>query len=328
MYLNANLSGKFDNSHPPMIQTQFGNFDGDKWERICKICFLLKYDSEQYVPIVASPGDYGIEGFTKSGKAFQCYCPNQHYTSDELYEKQRDKITQDLLKLKLNEGEIKKRIGETRIFVWYFITPQYRKNDIVAHCVKKEKEVRAWKLSIIDNAKFNVIPQDIDFLHPHLTTALTGSGTKLNVASDDPTESEVFQYKSDAGYLVTNAKSKHEKRLQNNRGSKASAVDKFTHATISDFLKGSAIIERFKTLVPDQYERFVKIIKQETTDVEDLSVSPSGNHNQRYIDVKKDVESKISSSFPNLDEIMVTELSRYVIADWILRCPLDFINDD
>ncbi len=90
-----------------MIKTKYGIFDGDSWEEICQMCFKSKYYDEGYQYMPALPnGDFGIEGFTKSGKVFQCYCPDFDYDSKNLYEKQRDKITEDLNKLKKNEKEL------------------------------------------------------------------------------------------------------------------------------------------------------------------------------------------------------------------------------
>ncbi len=175
-----------------MIQTEYGTFDGDSWQRICKIVFLQKYESEFYLEIVASPGDYGLEGFTKDGKAFQCYCPSDYYSADELYEKQRDKITKDLNKLKLYENDLKKRLGNTKIHTWFFVTPQFKKNEILIHCVKKTDEVKKWNLSIIENTQFNVIPRDIDFLHPELKIALNADGKKLMLKTEEITETEII----------------------------------------------------------------------------------------------------------------------------------------
>ncbi len=310
-----------------MIQTAYGNFDGDLWERVCKICFNRKYESEKYFDIVASPGDYGLEGFTKTGKAFQCYCPDQAYSANELYKNQRKKITTDLAKLKLYEPELKARLGDTTIITWYFVTPEYRKNDILAHCVNKTKEVKGWNLSIINKTDFDVVPVDIDFLHPYLKVALDGTGTKLLLPADNLEEADIVKYEEDSGTLVANAKEKHGKRLHRVSGT-TDTVDGLTHRTIKNFLDGSNILEKFREIVPEDYERFIRIMEQQTGDVKDLSLSPSSDHNQRYIDVKKDIDGKVRQSFPNLDDPTIKDLSNYVIAEWILRCPLDFIDND
>ena len=90
-----------------MLVTAHGTFDGDSWEKFCQVCFKLKYEVDGYQEIPAWQGDFGIEGFTRTGTLFQCYCPDEDYSGDELYEKQRDKITEDLNKLIKNEVPLK-----------------------------------------------------------------------------------------------------------------------------------------------------------------------------------------------------------------------------
>ena len=71
-----------------MFNTKYGPFDGKTWEDLCQMIFKKKYEKESYQKIPASPGDFGLEGFTlSSGLAFQCYCPEKHYDRKELYEK-------------------------------------------------------------------------------------------------------------------------------------------------------------------------------------------------------------------------------------------------
>lgn len=90
-----------------MIKCKFGDFDGDSWEAFCQQCLILKFKNEGYQELYASNGDLGIEGFTRTGIVFQCYCPDDDYDPQTLYEKQRNKITQDLNKL-IESDRVKK----------------------------------------------------------------------------------------------------------------------------------------------------------------------------------------------------------------------------
>ena len=99
-----------------MFTTKFGPFNGSTWEGLCQQVFKRKYQAECYQQMPASPGDFGIEGYTSvTGWAFQCYCPEKHYERTELYENQRDKITVDLRKLKDNVTDLQARLGSTKI---------------------------------------------------------------------------------------------------------------------------------------------------------------------------------------------------------------------
>jgi len=87
-----------------VYNTPYGPFDGDSWERLCQQVFKKKFMVDGYQHIVATPGDFGLEGFTTTtGCGFQCYCPDKLHPVKDLHDKQRDKITRDLKKLKTYE---------------------------------------------------------------------------------------------------------------------------------------------------------------------------------------------------------------------------------
>lgn len=90
-----------------MLKTKYGNFDGNIWEEFSQACLTLKYEKEKYQGLPAWQGDMGIEGYTRTGIVFQCYCPDEEYDPAILYEKQRDKVTTDLKKLKSREKDLK-----------------------------------------------------------------------------------------------------------------------------------------------------------------------------------------------------------------------------
>ena len=77
------------------MRISVGEVDGDAWEKYCQKLLKLKYNDYQEVP-ARYAGDLGVEGFTHTGIAFQCYCQDGEPISDELYEKQRDKVTRDI----------------------------------------------------------------------------------------------------------------------------------------------------------------------------------------------------------------------------------------
>lgn len=166
-----------------MIQTKYGTFDGDSWEYLCQLVFKLKYKDRQYQEMVASPGDFGIEGFTKlDGIAFQCYCPDNHYTQQELYIKQRDKITIDLGKLKKYESEIQRRLGGTTLKEWVFVTPTITDNELLRHAQSKQEDVVSWGLSIID-PNFKVLLQDADFFAKEINELQSSQSKKITLFS-------------------------------------------------------------------------------------------------------------------------------------------------
>jgi hypothetical protein len=58
-----------------MYKTDLGPFDGNSWEMLCQMCFKQKYGGDGYQEMLASPGDFGIEGYTATGKYFSATAP-------------------------------------------------------------------------------------------------------------------------------------------------------------------------------------------------------------------------------------------------------------
>ncbi|WP_257819720.1 hypothetical protein [Burkholderia glumae] len=148
-YLRAG-SRLSDHGNSIVFQTPYGPFDGNSWERLCQLVFKRKFTDDGYTHIPATPGDYGLEGFTKTtGYGYQCYCPDKVYPAKDLYEKQRDKITTDLKKLQTNTTELTRVLGTTKLRRWHLVTPTIAHNDLIKHAQAKEAEVRGWNLSIL-----------------------------------------------------------------------------------------------------------------------------------------------------------------------------------
>lgn len=144
------------------MKTSLGQMNGDEWEEYCQVLLLAHYNDYQEVPAQFG-GDYGIEGFTRSGLTFQCYCPDEDPSGIDLYEKQRKKITADIKKLAKNASKIS-QLGAGTIREWHFLTPRYNSKQLLSHCRSKESEIRRKSLATIHNEFVISIKTDKDFL--------------------------------------------------------------------------------------------------------------------------------------------------------------------
>jgi len=97
-----------------------------------------------------------------------------------------------------------------------------------------------------------------------------------------------------------------------------------TDVTIQHYLNGRSIIVEWQKLAAEEYERFTTIQSLYEDKVQEMCMFPSADHNQLLDNINYGVEEKVKSSFGHLDEITIDRLKNYVIADWILRCPIDF----
>lgn len=306
-----------------MYATKCGPFNGDSWEDLIQICLRLKYESEHYQSIPASPGDSGIEGFTRTGKVFQCYCPDNNMTSAALYEKQRNKITKDINKLSLYKDRLTLFFGQTKIKEWIFVTPEYRMNELVIHCNNKAEEIRSLNLPFIDK-DFRIVIHDIDNFVKEIPIALNGNGQKLMINPEDSDAGTMTSWKEQENELVDNAIRKHTKRFSPNAAGVTEKVNVLTENTIKSYFDRESILGRWQRLHPQDYDKFLILMSQVETTVKEQCMFPSEDNNALYRSLRTLVEKKLRENFTYLDDITITNLTNGVIADWLLRCPLDF----
>lgn len=304
-----------------MIKTTYGSFDGNSWEEFCQVCLKLKYESEGYQELPAWQGDLGIEGFTRTGKVFQCYCPDEDYEPQTLYEKQRNKITTDLEKLKKNELQLKGYLNGILIKQWIFLTPMYKNKELVKHCQTKASQFKNMNLEILAQ-NFDVLIHDIDFFTAQIPIVKGSTNNKLEILVERD-ESKDVDWKATNIDLVNHAITKHGKRISNS-SNKEEKINKLTNFTIGDFLNEQQLITQWKNLNPSDYEKFLRLVGDYEKTVEELCITNTNDNNLLYERIKRELKERLINNFPYLEDITLHKLIKGVIADWILRCPLNF----
>ncbi len=304
-----------------MIKTTYGSFDGNSWEGFCQVCLKLKYESEGYQELPAWQGDLGIEGFTRTGKVFQCYCPDEDYEPQTLYEKQRDKISTDLGKLKKNESELKRYLNGILIQQWIFLTPLYKNKELVRHCHTKASDFRNMNLDVLSK-DFDVLIYNIDFFAAQIPIVNGTTNNKLEIPADRD-ESKDIDWKGTNIDLVNNAITKHGKRISDSPN-KEEKINKLTDFTIGDFLDEQQLVTKWKNLIPNDYEKFLRLISDYEKTVEEMCITNTDDNNLLYERIKQKLKERLMQTFPYIEDITLEKLMKGVVADWILRCPINF----
>lgn len=303
-----------------MIKTKYGTYDGNTWEDLCQLCLKIKFENEGYQELPAWQGDMGIEGFTRTGKVFQCYCPDEDYAPNTLYEKQRDKITKDLNKLEKNLTELKDYLKGIRITQWIFLTPMYKNKELVKHCQNKAIEYKTKNLEILSD-NFDILIYDEDYLAVQIPIVKNANGQKVEINVEHSTD---IDWKNSNITLVDNAITKHLKRLQPNVRDRETKANKLTEHTIEDFLTEQQIINYWKGLNPCDYEKFLRIVSDYERTVEDMCIIHTDNNNQLYDRIKGELKNKLKEAFTYYEDLTLEKLTKGVVADWLLRCPINF----
>ena len=307
-----------------VFNTPYGPFDGDSWERLCQQVFKKKFAADGYQHIPATPGDFGLEGFTTStGCGFQCYCPDALYPDKVLHEKQRDKITVDLKKLRAYEKDLKKLLGTTKLRRWYLVTPTIARNELVKHARSKEAEVRAWNLSILAS-DFEVLVQDGDHyaaeiqeLHLAFGKALDFGGlpTDLPPLGSAP---EVYE---------SNILRKTKARLQGRfTAEKITAKEaQLNQRTRREFLEHGSHFRRINDQAPTIHSRLMRLINGYEAYVLETRATWEGTPQQLTDKVREGLAERISRELaPHIDETDAALIARLMVARWIAVCELDY----
>lgn len=306
-----------------MIQTDFGDHDGASWEALCQMVFKQKFLSDGYQAVEASPGDYGLEGITlHTGLAFQCYCPDKLYTSQKLTQKIRQKINDDLNKLKLYQSQVVTLLGDTKLKRWYFVTPGIPNKSLLSHARKKQNEVRAWGLPFIDST-FSVELHDGEFYANEIAAiqATSVGGISLDAATNiDPLE-------EDSDFYEKNLRRKSALRVSNKLSQDAAkkVANELYERSSQAFLKSDTDLQRISIRAPTVYYALCRLLNVFQQHVKDTSATWHGSPYDLTEKLRVELEDRVTKTLgPAFSQEVAMSITQDMVARWLAICSLDY----
>jgi hypothetical protein len=150
----------YDRTSVPLerdMPEHYRDWNGDEWQEHIARLLRARYSEPGMYQEMPSrdKGDLGLEGFSKDGICYQCYAAVLPYDVKALYEKQRDKVTEDIAKFINNASRFHKVFGGVKIKRWVLVVPHFLSTKLLEHCTKKTNEVVAVKLPYVDG-KFDI----------------------------------------------------------------------------------------------------------------------------------------------------------------------------
>lgn len=309
-----------------MFTTAYGSYDGTSWETMMQIIFKKKYQAQKYQRVPATPGDFGIEGFTRDGDTFQCYCPDVNSDNKTIYEKQRQKITDDINKLQIYAKDLEKILGDIKLRSWILVTPRMGHNDLLGHCHTKRELVKSWNLPFIDNTNFDILVHEIEDYLGEIGDHIEQTKKKFSISPQTVKMDRIIKWKDKQIDLINNALDKNEIRLKSKSGTAPSQerVNELTDETAKHYLNGESILKRWQNSQPENHQRFMELLASVEDELKEKIMLNSDDPNYFVKQVTDYMEQRIKSSFEYLDDSTVIRLKNYAVAAWLLRCPLYF----
>ena len=298
-------------------------WQGDEWQEYSQRLLKHHYGpgSYQEVPDTHS-GDLGIEGFSMDGCAFQCYAVEGLLDTNTTYERQRDKITADIGKFIRNEKELAQMFGTMRISRWIFMVPDHVSRKLNAHAATKTAEVHAaapthtaadFRIVIVTDAHFEVARK-----------ALVESGAaRVRLVTPTIDESIVDRWKDQTAHstLLATMDEKLKKIPRLEDDAKRSS---FAQMLVRRFLEGQAFLTSLSENYPMVYARAAEQKRAQ----EEMLVTKSGIGASAapvfFEEQLNRIREELETSLSNVPPTQIVLLANEAVADWLMRCPLDF----
>jgi hypothetical protein len=297
-------------------------WDGDEWQKHITNLLKMHYPLGDFVEIPdRDGGDNGIEGFTRDGNCFQCYAPVEPLSVDELYKKQRKKMTDDINKFIKNKEELAEFFGPTKITRWILVVPRHDTSKLVAHAERKAKLVRESNLPYVGEEFFVHIVEE-SYFKKELNILRQSETNGLNLTPTEISNDEIEKWiKENQNDLLVTLENKINKLPTLDKPEK---VIQFRNEMIRHFITGQNTIDFLKDNHPYIYENLINTKRSRESYLATESLLHSGDKPVllndsmgKYSEALKDGVKGISSNTAN---ILVLE----AISDWLIRCPLDF----
>lgn len=297
-----------------------GVWNGREWQDYCVLLLQKRYASFNAHSLQLVPdrhqGDLGIEAFAHDGIMYQCYAAEEPLSVNECYEKQRDKLTTDLGKLRLNSALLATMLGAIVVHRYVLIVHRHDSRKLIAHATTKATEVRGWGLPFISSAFSIVIETDDDYAIER--AALHAIPTPV-VNTAPLADGAAGIWSAQNQDLRSTALAKLTKIT-----SSPAARDRVLDSLTGQYLQGENALDRLRAVVPEVH-RGILAAKAQREDLLVLEYPADQSSSQaKLAEIARDFSAILQKDYPVLTEQVATTLAWSAVADWLMRCPLDF----
>jgi hypothetical protein len=296
----------------------FEQLSGDEWQNLCIRVLHEHHPGPELVDVPDDDrGDAGLEAFSLSGCAYQCYAPEgEPLSTDARYRKQRDKMTADVGKFMSNVDKINKMLPlGTVISYWVLLVPYINSRRLIEHAAVKTNELRAASLAYA-SADIIVRAVTLDAFERAREAVINRQLTKLALP---PLGGADYSHLNDELIDRMNAKLGMTARYADD-AKRAPLINRF----LTHYVAGQARRDH----VQDHYSELGDKLETRLSDLEDrLAVEYALTEtvpDRRLLTVLRDTERMVDSVL-NTHPPHSRIIAEGQVADWLMRCPLDFV---
>lgn len=293
----------------------------DDWELFAQSLLHRRHGPLHVQKIPAShKGDYGIDYYcTTDAVAYQCYAVEEPVDISVRAERQKKKITKDIVKLTKNHVEIGKLFHDMPIRHWVLLVPLHGSKDVNLHCAKKTKDLRSINCPAL-HPMVEVIIQDIDIFPSDAISLGMSALSKVTLSIPTPSQSDMATWVAGSSDLLANATEKLKKRATPDK------LDDAVAEVVKYFLQGNALLDALRSASPELHEKVMSAVSSRARRL-GFAGPQSGGSASEVLHTELDaLISAMQATAPSLSDENAEQIAYGSISEWIMRCPLDFPN--
>lgn len=277
------------------------------------------YPATQLVRIPAGMGgDYGLEGYSRDGVAYQCYADQDSVGRRDRTDKQKAKLRRDTAKLKDNSTAIEAVLGDVKLHAYVLIVPEYHAAELVTYAQKRSADIRGWNLPFIADDFFIFVKTPSDY-PAAFVSAMADGAAEAQISEPRVPVKDIDEFPGDRPDLVRTL----DEKLDVLKGLTGADPVTLRAKFIEWYLARERILGQVHREWPHLWESIegARQLREDRLELEsELASSGAG---QRLTSLLADYQEQLVA-IRGLRPADAQRLAYGQAADWLMRCPLRF----
>jgi hypothetical protein len=264
-------------------------------------------------------GDHGLDYYSLEDRvSYQCYAVQEPCEVADRADKQKAKITTDLKKFCTKKSELSSLFGSVQMTRWVLVVPLHDSSQLNAHVTAKTTEVKSLSLPYVAS-NFEVMIQDLESFDSTSKAVRAILRCSISLPVQPASTQQIEQWSEASERLVTSLKSKLGKRV----GGDEEKLSESVGEAIRWFLDRENTLETLRDTFPDLHEALMSVILRHGQRLR-LYGPPAEGAAHQILRTELEGLMKALKEVPNVTDAGAQQLALGTLADWLMRCPLDF----
>jgi hypothetical protein len=264
-------------------------------------------------------GDRGLDYYSLEDQvSYQCYAVQEPCEVADRANKQKAKITTDLKKFCTNKKELSALFGSIQMTRWVLVVPLHDSSQLNAHATTKTAELRVFGLPYVAT-NFEVMIQDVESFDRTSRTVRSILRQSISIPVQPASSQQIEEWSEASESLVTTLKNKLGKRV----GDEEEKLNESVSQSIRWFLDRENTLETLRGTFPELHEALMGVILRHGQRLS-LYGPPTDGAPHQILRTELESLMKALKEIPNVTDASAHQLALGTLADWLMRCPLDF----